>query len=118
LWQKKSPMGAVGRDGAKYYEDLGYLPYSSTRGEPRISEATAKTLEYAYDDFCAAQLAKAIGKTRPVMTAKPPAKGTGTSWIFRCPGSSMRRRACTSAAKLAVRRRSPLQRPPRPSHKR
>ncbi len=57
-----SPMGAVGRDGAKYYDELGYLPYSSTRGEPRITEATAKTLEYAYDDFCAAQLALAIGK--------------------------------------------------------
>jgi predicted alpha-1,2-mannosidase len=58
-----SPMGAVGRDGAKYYDELGYLPYSSTRGEPRISEATAKTLEYAYDDYCAAQFAKALGKT-------------------------------------------------------
>ena len=63
-----SPMGAVGRDGAKYYDELGYLPYSSTRGEPRISEATAKTLEYAYDDFCAAQLALAIGKTAEAET--------------------------------------------------
>ena len=63
-----SPMGAVGRDGANYYNDLGYLPYSSARGEPKISEATAKTLEYAYDDFCAAQLAKAIGKTAEAET--------------------------------------------------
>jgi predicted alpha-1,2-mannosidase len=59
----KGPVDAVGRDGAAFYNDLGYLPYSSKPGEPRITEATAKTLEYAYDDFCAAQLAKAIGKT-------------------------------------------------------
>jgi predicted alpha-1,2-mannosidase len=59
----KGPVDAVGRDGAAFYNDLGYLPYSSKRGEPRITEATAKTLEYAYDDFCAAQLAKAMGKT-------------------------------------------------------
>ena len=61
-------MGAVGRDGAKYYTELGDLPYFSTRGEPRLTEATAKTLEYAYDDFCAAQLAQAIGKTAEAET--------------------------------------------------
>jgi predicted alpha-1,2-mannosidase len=52
---------AIGRDGAEYYNKLGYVPYSSVRGEPSFAEATAKTLEYAYDDFCAAQLARAIG---------------------------------------------------------
>jgi len=57
-----SPRGAVGRDHASDYDRLGYLPYSSTRGQPSVSEATAKTLEYAYDDFCAAQLAHAIGR--------------------------------------------------------
>jgi predicted alpha-1,2-mannosidase len=63
-----SPMGAVGRDGATEYNELGYLPYSSARGERKFTEATAKTLEYAYDDFCAAQLAKAIGKTAAAET--------------------------------------------------
>jgi predicted alpha-1,2-mannosidase len=54
---------SIGRDGAEYYDKFGYVPYSSVRGEPSFAEATAKTLEYAYDDFCAAQLARAIGKT-------------------------------------------------------
>src|ERR1035437_351989 len=54
--------GSIGRDGAEYYNKLGYVPYSSVRGEPSFGEATAKTLEYAYDDFCAAQLARAIGR--------------------------------------------------------
>jgi predicted alpha-1,2-mannosidase len=53
---------SIGRDGAEYYNKQGYVPYSSVRGEPSFAEATAKTLEYAYDDFCAAQLARAIGR--------------------------------------------------------
>ncbi|QNL52492.1 glycoside hydrolase family 92 protein [Olivibacter sp. SDN3] len=48
----KGPWGpANGRDGWKEYYQLGYVPY------PGIREATAKTLEYAYDDFCGYQLA-------------------------------------------------------------
>ena len=55
----KGPWGpANGRDGYKYYNSLGYVPY------PEVREATAKTLEYAYDDFCAYMLAKATGQTR------------------------------------------------------
>jgi predicted alpha-1,2-mannosidase len=57
-----SPRGAVGRDHASDYDRLGYLPFSSTRGQSSVGEATAKTLEYAYDDFCAAQLAHAVGR--------------------------------------------------------
>ena len=53
---------AIGRDGAEFYNRLGYVPYSNVRGEPSVGEATAKTLEYAYDDFCAARLAAAIGR--------------------------------------------------------
>jgi predicted alpha-1,2-mannosidase len=38
------------------------VPYSNDSGDTNsFREATAKTLEYAYDDFCAAQLAHAIG---------------------------------------------------------
>lgn len=49
----KGPKGpANGRDGWKEYFTLGYVPY------PEYREATAKTLEYAYDDFCGYQLAK------------------------------------------------------------
>jgi len=48
---------SIGRDGAEYYQRLGYVPH------PEVGEATAKTLEYAYDDFCAAMLAQSIGRT-------------------------------------------------------
>lgn len=51
----------TGRDGAKYYNTIGYVPYSNIAGEPSFREATSKTIEYSYDDFCAAQLAHAIG---------------------------------------------------------
>lgn len=52
----KGPWGpANGRDGWKEYYQLGYVPY------PEVREATAKTLEYAYDDFCGYQLAKMTG---------------------------------------------------------
>jgi predicted alpha-1,2-mannosidase len=53
---------SIGRDGADFYNKLGYLPYSPVKGEPSIREATAKTLEFAYDDFCAAVLAHAAGR--------------------------------------------------------
>jgi len=48
----KGPWGpSNGRDGWKEYFTLGYVPY------PEYREATAKTLEYTYDDFCAFKLA-------------------------------------------------------------
>jgi predicted alpha-1,2-mannosidase len=53
----KGPWGSAnGRPGWKEYFADGYVPYSKeTQG------ATAWTLEFAYDDFCAYQLAKATG---------------------------------------------------------
>jgi predicted alpha-1,2-mannosidase len=52
----KGPWGpANGRDGWKEYGTLGYVPY------PEYREATAKTMEYAYDDFCGYQLSKMTG---------------------------------------------------------
>ncbi len=42
--------------GLKYYMDIGYVPIDK---EP---QATSKTLEYAYDDWCIAQMAKGMGK--------------------------------------------------------
>lgn len=54
----KGPWGpANGRDGWREYYALGYVPY------PAYREATAKTLEYAYDDFCGYQLAQMTGHT-------------------------------------------------------
>lgn len=57
------PISTIGRDGVKFYQSLGYLPYSPVKGETSFHEATAKTLEFAYDDFCLAKLANAIGRT-------------------------------------------------------
>lgn len=51
----QGPMSAVGRDGAQYYNTLGYVPY-----DVKINENAARTLEYAYDDFTIYQLAKAL----------------------------------------------------------
>lgn len=45
-----------GRHGAAHYDQLGYVP------TPELPDATSKTLEYAYDDFCAAVLAQAAGQ--------------------------------------------------------
>ena len=49
--------GSNGREGWEDYFIKGYIPYGD------IHESTAKTLEYAYDDFCAYQLAKLTGNT-------------------------------------------------------
>ena len=54
--QSPSNCRAIGRDGAEFYKRLGYAPY------PEVREATAKTLEYAYDDFCAGVLARRVGR--------------------------------------------------------
>jgi predicted alpha-1,2-mannosidase len=43
--------------GLKYYRELGYIP-SDMEGE-----SVSKTLEYAYDDWCIAQMAKGLGAT-------------------------------------------------------
>ncbi|MEO8112468.1 MAG: GH92 family glycosyl hydrolase, partial [Ginsengibacter sp.] len=52
----EGPEG-TGRTGVKYYNDLGYVPYNV-----KINENAARTLEYAYDDYCIYQLGKALGK--------------------------------------------------------
>ncbi len=42
--------------GLKYYKKIGYLPCE------RQGESVSKTLEYCYDDWCIAQMAKAMDK--------------------------------------------------------
>jgi predicted alpha-1,2-mannosidase len=59
---------SIGRDGADFYNAHGYVPYSNVKGEQSYREACAKTLEFAYDDFCAAQLARAIGDNADAAT--------------------------------------------------
>ena len=48
---------STGRLGHDYYNRLGYIPY-----DVGINESVARTLEYAYDDWCIYQLGKALGK--------------------------------------------------------
>jgi len=43
--------------GLGYYMDMGYIP------EDKDGNAVSSTLEYAYDDWCIAQLAKKLGRT-------------------------------------------------------
>jgi predicted alpha-1,2-mannosidase len=52
----EGPQG-TGRTGVKFYNSLGYVPY-----DVGINENAARTLEYAYDDYCIYQLGKALGK--------------------------------------------------------
>ncbi|WP_167611769.1 GH92 family glycosyl hydrolase [Maribellus sediminis] len=48
---------SVGRFGADYYNELGYIPY-----DVGIRENTARTLEYAYADYCIWKLAQELGR--------------------------------------------------------
>ena len=52
---RHAEIASVGRDGFEYYDKLGYVPY------PEVPEATAKTLEYAYADWCIARFAQSPG---------------------------------------------------------
>ena len=50
-------VSSTGRLGHEYYDSLGYVPYNVG-----INENVARTLEYAYDDWCIAQVASKLGK--------------------------------------------------------
>lgn len=50
-------ISSTGRLGHQYYNLLGYVPC-----DVNIKESAARTLEYAYDDWCIYQLGKALGK--------------------------------------------------------
>lgn len=50
-------VSSSGRLGHEYYDSIGYVPY-----DVNINENAARTLEYAYDDWCIYQLGKALGK--------------------------------------------------------
>jgi len=54
----------MGRRALTSYLKYGYIPLEDSVMEAfHTKEQTSRTLEYAYDDFCVAQLAKALGKT-------------------------------------------------------
>ena len=50
-------VSSTGRRGYEYYNRLGYVPYNVG-----INESVARTLEYAYDDWCIYQLGVALNK--------------------------------------------------------
>jgi len=50
------PKTAIGRNGFKPYNEIGYVPVDGFGG------SAAKTLEYAYDDYCVSQVASALKK--------------------------------------------------------
>ncbi|MCY1723531.1 GH92 family glycosyl hydrolase [Prolixibacteraceae bacterium Z1-6] len=52
----KSGAKENSRTGLDYYINLGYLPADKVR------ESVSVTLEYSYDDWCLAEMAKALGK--------------------------------------------------------
>ncbi len=52
-------VSSTGRLGYEYYNKLGYVPYNVG-----IKENAARTLEYAYDDWCIYELGKALNKPK------------------------------------------------------
>ena len=55
-------VASTGRLGHEYYNTLGYVPYNVG-----INENAARTLEYAYNDWCIYQLAKELGKPQEII---------------------------------------------------
>ena len=55
-------VASTGRLGHQYYNTLGYVPY-----DVGINENAARTLEYAYNDWCIYMLAKELGKPQEVV---------------------------------------------------
>ncbi|MDE5657317.1 MAG: GH92 family glycosyl hydrolase [Muribaculaceae bacterium] len=52
-------VSSTGRLGHEYYNKLGYVPY-----DVNIKENVARTLEYAYDDWCIYRLGRKLGKSK------------------------------------------------------
>ena len=48
---------STGRTGYEYYNRLGYVPYNVG-----INESAARTLEYAYDDWCIYKMGEALNR--------------------------------------------------------
>ena len=52
-------VASTGRLGHEYYNKLGYVPC-----DVKINESAARTLEYAYNDWCILQLAKELKRPK------------------------------------------------------
>ncbi|MBR6251362.1 MAG: GH92 family glycosyl hydrolase [Bacteroidales bacterium] len=59
----KDYLDGKGRRAIKSYLKYGYIPLEDAVNDAfHKQEQTSRTLEYAYDDFCVAQVAKILGK--------------------------------------------------------
>jgi predicted alpha-1,2-mannosidase len=61
-FEEGDARGRYGRAGVSAYAELGYVPADE------FMHAAARTQEYAYDDFCIAQLAQALGHEQDART--------------------------------------------------
>src|ERR1700688_1212884 len=58
-WYDREPHTPYeARGGLTYFKSLGYIPADKT------AESASRTLEDSYDDWCVAEVAKALGKTK------------------------------------------------------
>ena len=55
-------VSSTGRLGHQYYNTLGYVPY-----DVKINENAARTLEYAYNDWCIYKMAKKLNKPQEII---------------------------------------------------
>ena len=56
---RHSKVKSTGRWGYEYYNTLGYIPY-----DVNIPENTARTLEYAYNDWCIMKMAEKLNRPK------------------------------------------------------
>jgi len=54
--------------GTNFYREFGFIPYD------KAGQSVTRTLEYSYDDWCIAQMAKALGKEKDYQTFSKRAK--------------------------------------------
>jgi predicted alpha-1,2-mannosidase len=69
------PNGSVGRSDFKDYEKLGYVPAHKDAGY-----SVSSSLDYAYNDWCIAQVAKTLNKTDDYQTLMAKSKNYKLLW--------------------------------------
>ncbi len=63
--RKEEYKNGMGRRALKSYMKYGYIPLEDSVMEAfHTREQVSRTLEYSYDDFCVAQIAKQLGQNR------------------------------------------------------
>ncbi len=71
---RQGPIASIGRDGAKSYLEKGYASH------PETHESVAKTLEYAYNDYCAMLVAEGVGNQEAAETFRERTKNYTKVW--------------------------------------